>query len=145
MSLPSLLIDLMSGRGLPPVRYSQRLLQPSLSESVLATFGSNGSKPYCCFQLLGMPSPTALKFGSRLVVVAETVPPALTSRPQALVMTRLSMTNVPALTVSVPLRTSRTALPVALVTKSAPPATRTVPVAVQAPSPTMRLDNTVLV
>src|SRR5206468_10472373 len=87
MSLPSFLIDLMSASGLPPVRYSQRLLQPSLSESVLATFGSNGSKPYCCFQLLGIPSPAALRLGSRLVVVAETVPPALTSRPQALVRT----------------------------------------------------------
>src|SRR2546426_11170038 len=89
MSLPSLLIDLRSASGLPPLRYSQRLLQPSLSESVLATFGSNGSKPYCCFQLLGIPSPTALKLGSRLVILAETVPPDLASRAEALVMTGL--------------------------------------------------------
>ena len=40
----------------------------------MAKFGLNGSRPYCCFQPLGMPSPTALKFGLRLVVVAATVP-----------------------------------------------------------------------
>src|SRR5438552_1164298 len=60
-------------------------------------------------------------------------------------MTRLLMTSVPELSVTVPLRTSSTAFVPALVTSSRPPSTRTLPLAVQAKLPRGRLPEIVLV
>src|ERR1035438_2579461 len=95
-----------------------------------------------------MLSPTALRDGSRVSVVAMIVPPLERRiRPQPLVATIRSATSTPPLfTTSVPLRTSRKAVWVALVTNKLPPlATVTWPVAVVPQLPTTRLDQTVAV
>src|ERR1017187_8254348 len=95
-----------------------------------------------------MLSPTALRDGSRVSPVAMIVPPLERRiRPQPLVPMIRSTTSTPPLpTTSVPLRTSRKAVWVALVTNKLPPLTTvTRPDAVVAQSPTTRLDQTVAV
>src|ERR1017187_5540428 len=129
--------------GLVPAKYSCKLLIPSPSASALARLGLNGSRLYCCFQPFGIPSPTALRFGSSTSWLYTNVPPVRTRRAHALVMTSLSTTTVPALTVKVPLRTSSTAVP-PLVTYKLPPVTVTIPVDAHATKPTVMFENTLV-
>src|ERR1043166_3705044 len=67
--------------GFVPAWNSCRLVKPSPSLSVPATVGSNRSKPNCCFQLHGRPSPATSRLGRRFVDMIESVPPVWMKRP----------------------------------------------------------------